>query len=302
MMQMVKKEIQKLLAARIIYLISVSKWVSPIQVVPKKTGVTVVKNSDDQMLETLAGQAYYYCLDGYIGFHQIPVAPEDQEKTTFNCPFGTFAFRRMSFGLCNVPATFQRCMKDVAFEFDDYCKIAFDKLKELLTSSPIIQPPAWNFPFKIMSDASNYAVGAILGHRVGKSAHVIYYASRTLDTLKYLLSKKEAKPMLIRWILLLQEFNLKFETRKVEAKATKTDDAKFFADFVKANIFSRFGTPRAIISDRGTHFYNQVMEALLKKYNVTHRVSTAYQLQTNRQAEVSNREIKSILEKTVNPN
>ncbi|GJT45218.1 uncharacterized protein Tco_0953933 [Tanacetum coccineum] len=93
-----------------------------------------------------------------------------------------------------------------------------------------------------------------------------------------------------------------YVSKWVEAKATKTDDAKVVADFVKANIFSRFGTPRAIISDRGTHFCNRVMEALLKKYNVTHRVSTAYHPQTNGQAEVSNREIKSILEKTVNPN
>ncbi|GJZ72458.1 DNA-directed DNA polymerase, partial [Tanacetum coccineum] len=72
--------------------------------------------------------------------------------------------------------------KDVAFKFDDDCKIAFGKLKELLTSSPIIQPPGWNLPFEIMSDASNNAVGEVLGQRFGKSAHVIYYASRTLDS------------------------------------------------------------------------------------------------------------------------
>ncbi|MBN8138637.1 transposase family protein, partial [Vibrio vulnificus] len=65
--------------------------------------------------------------------------------------------------------------------------------------------------------------------------------------------------------------------------------------------FSRFGVPRAIISDRGTHFCNRLVEALFKKYGVTHRVSTAYHPQTNGQAEVSNRIVKSILEKTVNP-
>ncbi|KAL0378533.1 UNVERIFIED_CONTAM: hypothetical protein Sradi_3158800 [Sesamum radiatum] len=88
----------------------------------------------------------------------------------------------------------------------------------------------------------------------------------------------------------------------VEAKATRIDDAKTVIDFVKANIFSRYGMPRAIISDRGIHFCNKMISALLKKYNVTHRVSTAYHPQTNSQAEVSNREIKSILEKTFNPN
>ena len=64
----------------------------------------------DQMLDRLAGHPHYCFLDGYSGYNQISIAPEDQKKTTFTCPYGTFAFRRMSFGLCNVLATFQRCM------------------------------------------------------------------------------------------------------------------------------------------------------------------------------------------------
>ena len=87
----------------------------------------------------------------------------------------------------------------------------------------------------------------------------------------------------------------------MEAKATRTNDSKVVTDFIKSNIFSRFGIPKALISDRGTHFRNRTVEILLRKYNVTHKVSTAYHPQTNGQAEVSNREIKSILEKTVNP-
>ncbi|KAM1832528.1 hypothetical protein ACFX13_022453 [Malus domestica] len=141
MMDVVKKEIIKLLDCGVIYPISDSHWVSPVQVVPKKSGVTMVKNEDnelvptriqtgwrvcidyrklnattrkdhfllpfiDQMLERLADHSFYYFLDGYSGYNQIVIAPDDQEKTTFTCPFGTFAYRRMPFGLCNAPATF----------------------------------------------------------------------------------------------------------------------------------------------------------------------------------------------------
>ncbi|KAM1980701.1 hypothetical protein ACFX15_037294 [Malus domestica] len=88
----------------------------------------------------------------------------------------------------------------------------------------------------------------------------------------------------------------------VEAKATRTNGSKVVADFVKTNIFSRFRMPRVLINDGGSHFCNRTIEALLKKYHVTHKVSTPYHPQTNGQAEVSNREIKQILEKTVRPN
>ena len=69
------------------------------------------------MLERLASHSHYCFLDGFSGYNQIAIAPEDQEKTTFTCPFGTFAYRRMPFGLCKAPATFQRCMVSIFSHF-----------------------------------------------------------------------------------------------------------------------------------------------------------------------------------------
>jgi len=135
----------KHLEAGVIYPISDSKWVSLVQVVPKTGGLTVIKNDKnesiatrtvtgwrmcidyrklnkatrkdhfplpfiDQMLERLAKHSQFCYLDGYSGFFQIPIHPNDQEKTTFTCPFGTFSYRRMPLGLCNASATFQRCI------------------------------------------------------------------------------------------------------------------------------------------------------------------------------------------------
>ncbi|CAL8988235.1 unnamed protein product, partial [Prunus brigantina] len=608
MKEVVRKEVMKLLDVGIIYPISDSKWVSPVQVVPKKSGITVVKNEAnelvptrmttgwrvcidyrklntatskdhfplpfiDQMLERLAGHSHYCFLDGYSGYNQIAIAPEDQEKTTFTCPFGTFAYRRMPFGLCNAPATFQRCMMSI---FSDMVErfietnlvlnwekchfmvnqgivlghvisskgIEVDKAKiDLIASMP--SPTSVKEVRSFLGHAGFYR--PVLGQRVDKKPHAIYYASRTLNdaqlnysttekellavifalekfrsylitnkvivytdhaALKYLLAKKDAKPRLIRWILLLQEFDLEIKDKKgsenvvadhlsrlvhvsneeedslplresfpdeqlfsicalnslnplpwfadivnylctnelptglstfqrnklrkqaryyfwddpylfkhcpdqvirrcvpegdfksilefchshacgghfgakktankvlqsgffwptlfkdayvfcascdrcqrmgnlharnqmpltniliidifdvwgidfmgpfptsygfeyilvavdyvskwVEAIATRTNDAKVVISFLKANIFTRFGTPRAIISDGGSHFVNQAFAALLKKYGITHKVATPYHPQTSGQVEISNREIKHILEKTVN--
>ncbi|XP_058198456.1 uncharacterized protein LOC131313977 [Rhododendron vialii] len=331
MKDVVRAEVLKLLDVSIIYSIVDSKWVSAIQVVPKKSGVTVVRNDKDelisthvqidwrvcidyrklnastrkdhfplpfidQILERVAGHKYFCCfLDGYSGYNQIEVALEDQEKTTFTCLFGTFAYRRMPFGLCNTLDTISRCIMGIFSDMVekivggivlghivsskgievDQAKIdlirnlptlkcvkdirsflghaAFAKLKSSLTSPPIIWSPDWELPFELICDASDYAVGAVLGQRQGKEPYVIYYASKTLNeaqmnysttekellaivfaldkfwsylvgasiivytdhsALKYLFTKQDAKVRLIRWILLLQEFDFTIKDKK----------------------------------------------------------------------------------------
>uniref|UniRef100_A0A1S3YYN4 RNA-directed DNA polymerase n=1 Tax=Nicotiana tabacum TaxID=4097 RepID=A0A1S3YYN4_TOBAC len=376
MKEVVKKEVIKWLDAGIIFPISDSSWVSPVQCVPKKGGMTVVKNDNnelistrtvtgwricmdyrklnlatrkdhfplpfiDQMLDRLVWRSHFCFLDGYSGYNQISIAPEDREKTSFTCPYGIYAFRRMPFGLCNAPATFQRCMmaiftdmvddimevfmddfsvvgssfeeclvnltrgievdrakvdviaklppptsvkairsflghagfyrrfikdfskitkplcklleKDHPFVFSDDCRVAFEELKQRLVTAPIIVAPNWEQPFELMCDASDYAVGAVLGQRKDKLMHPIYYASRTLSgaqlnytvtekeilavvfafdkfrsyligskvivytdhvALRYLIEKKDSKPRLICWVLLLQEFDLEIRDRK----------------------------------------------------------------------------------------
>ncbi|CAN6678252.1 unnamed protein product [Malus baccata var. baccata] len=377
MMEVVKNEIIKLLDCGVIYPISDSRWVSPIQCVPKKSGVTVVENAENELVPTRIQTGWRVCIDyrklnATTRKDHFPLPFLDQMLERLAGFYRRFIkdFSKVAQPLCRL------LQKEVSFEFNEACEQAFNHLKDLLTTAPIIVPPDWSLSFKLMCDASDYALGAVLGQRKDKRPHVIYYVSRTLNdaqlnysttekellavvfaldkfrsyligtkvifftdhaALKYLLTKKEAKPRLIRWMLLLQEFDIEIRDKKrsenvvadhlsrmvhneeslpivetfpdeqllsikwVEAKATRTNDSKVIADFIRTNIFARFGMPRVIISDGGSHFCNRTIEALLRKYNVNHKVSTPYHPQTNGQAEVSNREIKQILEKTVGP-
>nr|GFA24388.1 reverse transcriptase domain-containing protein [Tanacetum cinerariifolium] len=183
----------------------------------------------------------------------------------------------------------------------------------------------------------DFAVGAVLGQRIDKHFRPIHYASKTINqaeanytttekemlavvyafekfrsylimnksivytdhsALKYLFAKKDAKARLLRWILLLQEFNFKvIDIRGAENFV----DARVVVKFLKY-LFFRFGTPKAIISDRGTHFCNDQFSRVMEKYGVTHRLSTAYHSQTSGQVEVTNRGLKRILKRMVGEN
>ncbi|GJX63321.1 reverse transcriptase domain-containing protein [Tanacetum coccineum] len=348
--EVIKQEVIKLLDAGLIYPISDSPWVSPVHCVPKKGGITVVTNDEneliptrlvtgwrvcidyqklndatrkdhfplpfmDQMLERLAGNEYYCFLDGFSGYFQIPIDPQDQEKNTFTCPYGTFAYRRMPFGLCNAPGMFERCMmaifhdmiekmmevfmddfsvfgnsfetclsyldkmiqrcedtnlvlkwekshfmvkerivlghkiskngievdkakvdviaklphpttvkgirsflghvgfyrrfiqyfskiarpmtrlleKDTPFFFSKEYIEAFQTLKKKLTEAPILVAPDWDLPFELMCDASDFAIGAVLGQQKTKHFQPIHYASKIMTNAQahYTTTEKE---------------------------------------------------------------------------------------------------------------
>ncbi|GJX29168.1 DNA-directed DNA polymerase [Tanacetum coccineum] len=293
MQEVVKKEIVKLLDIGIIYPITDSLWVSLIHCVPKKGGITVVTNKKDelvltitvtgwrvcinyrklneattkdhfplpfmdQMLERLAVNKYFCFLDGFSRYFQIPIDPMDQEKTTFICPFGTYAYRRMPFYLCNAPATFQRCMLAIfhdmieesveVFMKDfsvfgssfDHCLNNLDKMLQRCKDAHLFLN--WEKCHFMVKE------GIVLGHKVYEADPEVDKAKIEVisklppplilkllekdtpfefdeechNTFKLLkekftcapVIKQEAKPRLIRWILLLQEFDIQIKDRK----------------------------------------------------------------------------------------
>ena len=124
--------------------------------------------------------------------HSLPYPTSVREVRSFlghACFYRRFIkdFSKIALPLCKL------LRKVVAFAFDEDCKKAFDKKKELLTSTLVIQPLDWNVPFKIMCGVSDYAVGAVLGQRIGKASHAVYYASRTLNEVQrnYTTTEKE---------------------------------------------------------------------------------------------------------------
>ncbi|RVW98358.1 Retrovirus-related Pol polyprotein from transposon 17.6 [Vitis vinifera] len=493
MQEVVRGEVLKLFQAGIIYSISDSLWVSPTQVVPKKSGITVIQNERGDEVSTRLTSEWRVCIDyrrasfllffGWLlGNFQIEIDLEDQEKTTFTCPLGTFAYRRMPFGLCNAPATFQRCMlsifsdmverimevfmdditvyggsykecllhleavlqrciekdlvlnwekchfmvqqgivlghiiskngieidkanvelivklppptnvkgirqflghagfyrrfikdfskiskplcellvKDAKFVWDEKCQKSFEELKQFLTTTPIVRALNWKLPFEAQRNYTTiekellavvFALDKFRAYLVG--SFIVVFTDHF--ALKYLLTKQNAKARLIRWIILLQEFNLQIRDKKgvenvvadhllrlviahdshglpinddfpeeslmsievapwyshianylvtgevpnfmgpfpmsfghsyilvgvdyvskwVEAIPCRSNDHKVVFKFLKENIFSRFGVPKAIISDGGTHFCNKPFETLLAKYGVKHKVTVA---------------------------
>nr|GEY72144.1 hypothetical protein [Tanacetum cinerariifolium] len=205
--EVIKKEVIKLLNAGLIYPISDSLWVSPVHCVPKKGGMTVVENKDNELIPT----RYFH----------IPIDPQDQEKNTFTCPYGPFAYRRMPFGLSNAPGTFQRCMMDIFHDmtekmmvvfmddfsvFGDTFSSCFSHLDQMLQRCSLGAMKDQTFSAYTLCK-QDYDGCSITLHYNGKRV-----TSRS--ALKYLLAKQDAKTRLIWWILLLQEFDVIISHKK----------------------------------------------------------------------------------------
>ncbi|GJS70627.1 reverse transcriptase domain-containing protein [Tanacetum coccineum] len=216
--EVIKKEVLKLLDAGMIYLISDSPWVSPVHYVPKKGGITDVANEENELIPTR--------------YFQIPIDPQDQEKTTFTCPYGTFAYRRMPFGLCNAPGIeADRAKVDVIAKLPHPTTIK-GTFKKKLTEAPILVVPDWNLPFKLMCNASDFTIGAVLGQRKMKHFQPIHYASKkmTKAQIHYTTTEKEMlvvvyafekfRPYLIlsKSIVYTDHSALKYLMNKQEAK------------------------------------------------------------------------------------
>ncbi|XP_075521398.1 uncharacterized protein LOC142554621 [Primulina tabacum] len=335
MKEVVRAEVLKLLNAGVIYAISDSFWVSPVQVVPKK-GRCREKN-----LVLNCEKCHFMEQEGIVLGHMISARGIEVDRAKVvaieNLPppknvkgirsFLGYAgfYSRYIKNFSKITRTLSNMLeKDSTFIFDDDCLQAFNRNKTALISAPIMILPDWKEPFELMCDASDYAVGASLGQRRDKMFKAIYYASRTLNAaqqnyittekemlavvfafdkfrtyligtkvtvftdhaaLRYLFAKKDAKPRLIRWILLLQEFDF-------EVKDKKGCENHVADHLSRLELEER--TEGEVINESFPD------EQLFK--DVKHRVTLAYHPQANGQAEISNREIKQILEKTVKTN
>ncbi|GJW36334.1 reverse transcriptase domain-containing protein [Tanacetum coccineum] len=436
----IKKEVKKLLDVGLIYPISDSPWVSPVHCVPKKGGFTVVENDKneliptrlvtgwhvcidyrklneatrkdhfplpfmDQILERLAGNEYYCFLDGFSGYFQIPIDPHDQEKTRFTCPYGMFAYRRMPFGLCNAPGTFQRCMMAIfhdmikktmelfmedflvfGISFENFlsrvdkmlqrCEdtnlclnwekshfmvkegivlghkiskkgIEVDKAKiDVIAKLPhpttikgvrsFLGHVDWDLPFELMCDASDFAIGAVLGQRHEKHFRPIHYASKTDKRGGIRITPQQERNVsrvLVEPIPVVTMDDTRTMAQLLEAPTEGYEDAivvpkitadnfelkhdPFYDEVPERPEYVNFMGP--FPSSRGNKYILVAVDYLSKwveakafptndarvfakvmlKYGVTHRLSTVYHPQTSGQVEVSNRGLKRILEWTI---
>nr|GEX35135.1 hypothetical protein [Tanacetum cinerariifolium] len=282
----IKQEVLKLLDAGLIYPISDSPWLN--EAIRKDHFPLPFM---DQMLERLAENQYYCFLDGFSGYFQIPIDLKDQEKTTFICPYRSLFAAACLLGYVMHQARFRECVE------------AFQTLKRKLAEALILIASNWYMPFELMCNASDFAIGAVLGKPLTFSRLAIIDPSgdtmvQTTQLRRCLIQDFIGLPytVLPRIYSKIATFvNVKARFHK-EMRCHKTPSK--FVKFLTCGI----GNPRAIISDRGTHFCNDQFAKVMQKFGVTHRLATPYHPQTSGQVEVSNYGLKRILERTVREN
>ncbi|XP_057989055.1 uncharacterized protein LOC110658919 [Hevea brasiliensis] len=374
MKEVVKKKVLKLLEAGIIYPISDSGWVSPVHVILKKGGVTVVKNENNELIPTRIVIGWRMCID----YRKLNTATR---KDHFPLPFiDQMLERGIQVDKAKVkvigkmpPPTSVKGIRSF---------LGHVGLKEALTTAPIMQPTDWSLPFEIMCDASDFAVGAVLGQKKEKRSYAIYYASKTLDDAQVNYATTEKEFLAVEFDLQIKDkkgaenvvadhlSRIKYESKdgneeelpigeffsneqllvviaalpwlldfvnylsygvlppdlSYQQKKKFLHDVKFYT-WEDPLLFKRCndGLVRRCVPEEeignilehchssdygGVNYVSKWVEAiasptndfenLLKKYGVTHKVATPYHPQTSGQVEVSNRELKRILEKIVN--
>nr|GEZ01492.1 retrovirus-related Pol polyprotein [Tanacetum cinerariifolium] len=273
----IKKEVEKLLDAGLIYPISDSPWLNE---ATRKDHFPLPFM--DQMLERLAGNEYYCFLDGFSGYFQIPIDPKDQEKTTFMCPYRMFAYRRMPFR--RKATSWSKRASSSAIRFPKN-RIKVDKAKiEVIAKLP--HPTTVKGIRSFLGHASFYRrfikdflkIARPMTRLLEKDT-IFFFSKECVEAFQTLKRKLTEAPILIS-----PDWDLPFELM--------CDASDFAIDL----------EPRAIISDRGTHFCNDQFAKVMLKYGVTHRLAIVYHPQTSGQVEVSNRGLKRILKRTVGEN
>nr|GEV60024.1 hypothetical protein [Tanacetum cinerariifolium] len=213
--EVIKKEVLKLLDAGLIYPISDSPWVSPVHCVPKKGGFTVVENEENELIPTrlVTGwreKGHFMVKEGIVLGHKISKKGIEVDKAKVNViaklPHPTTIkgirsflghvgfYRRFIQDFSKIARPMTRLLeKDTPFFFSKEFVEAFQTLKRKLTEAPILVAPDWDLPFELIYDASDFAIGAVLGQRKTKHFQPIHYASKTMTDAQahYTITKKE---------------------------------------------------------------------------------------------------------------
>nr|GEW84565.1 reverse transcriptase domain-containing protein [Tanacetum cinerariifolium] len=190
--------------------------------------------------------------------------------------------------------------KKTPFVFSKYCVDAFETLKKKLTKSSILVVPDWNLPSELIFVWIKSFAGVCMAKKLLISLKLVMKDPPGAIMVPISPLRKENFHKKMKCLKMLFKF-MKYSMYEVEARALPTNNARVVVKFL-ISLFARFGTPRAIISNRGTHFCNDQFAKVITKYRVTHHLATAYHPQTSGQVEVSNRGLKRILKRTVGEN